>query len=199
MSPRIVNKEEKKKLILTEALRVFARQGFRNTKVADIAVSAGIGKGTVYEYFKSKDQIFEEAIFFLMDHINAEVGKEIYLVTDTTQKLKKYITKTFSAYEMNADVIDVMFDYWAEVVRNKHTREFMIELYKKYKEYIKSILDEGVEKNDFSIEDTESLALIIISAMDGIMLQWMLEKEKFPLQNVVKALVDSLIEGIIKK
>ena len=49
----------KKEQILYAALDVFAKQGLEKGKIADIAKQAGIGKGTVYEYFKSKDEIFK--------------------------------------------------------------------------------------------------------------------------------------------
>ncbi len=57
MAARIVDKILKKQDILSAALKVFGRQGFANTKMIDIALEAGIGKGTIYEYFRSKDEI----------------------------------------------------------------------------------------------------------------------------------------------
>jgi len=56
----------KKQLIIEAAIKVFARDGLEKGKIADIAKEAGIGKGTVYEYFRSKNDIFkviEESVF----------------------------------------------------------------------------------------------------------------------------------------
>ncbi|RMF59539.1 MAG: TetR/AcrR family transcriptional regulator, partial [Calditrichaeota bacterium] len=49
MSPKVVDKTAKRQEILDAALRVFARKGFKNTKMIDIAEEARIGKGTIYE------------------------------------------------------------------------------------------------------------------------------------------------------
>ena len=56
--PIVVDKEKKKREIIDAAIRVFSRQGYRRTKINDIAGEAGVGKGTVYEYFKSKEDLF---------------------------------------------------------------------------------------------------------------------------------------------
>ena len=55
--PKIVDKEAKKLDIVHAALKEFARRGVANTKMADIATAAGIGKGTIYEYFKDKNEM----------------------------------------------------------------------------------------------------------------------------------------------
>ena len=61
MSPKIIDKEAKKAEILQAAMQVFSRKGVAKTRMADIAVAAGIGKGTIYEYFRSKEEIFAAA------------------------------------------------------------------------------------------------------------------------------------------
>ncbi len=59
--PKIVDKEAKRKKILEASMRVFAKKGVENTKMKDIAKSAGIGKGTIYEYFNSRDEILQKS------------------------------------------------------------------------------------------------------------------------------------------
>ena len=68
MSPLIVDKEEKKRKILQAASDIFVEKGFSNVVISDIAQAAGIGKGTVYEYFKSKEELFSELLAFLFEH-----------------------------------------------------------------------------------------------------------------------------------
>jgi AcrR family transcriptional regulator len=67
-----MSKEEKRTLILKAAGRVFYLKGFEGTKIEDVAKEAGIGKGTVYEYFASKQQLFEEMVAYNRElHINS--------------------------------------------------------------------------------------------------------------------------------
>ena len=58
MAPKIVDKEAKKTQIIIAATQVFSKLGVAKTKMIDIAQAAGIGKGTIYEYFRSKEEIF---------------------------------------------------------------------------------------------------------------------------------------------
>ena len=74
MSPKYVDKEEKKRDLLKAAMRVFAQRGVVNTKMADIALAAGIGKGTIYEYFRSKEDIFAEAYHLVFQGIEEKIG-----------------------------------------------------------------------------------------------------------------------------
>ncbi len=65
--PKIVDKEAKRKDILNAAIHVFVEQGAAKTKIADIAKRANIGKGTIYEYFSSKEDIFQESMVLFME------------------------------------------------------------------------------------------------------------------------------------
>ena len=56
--PNRVNKEEKKRNIILAGNEIFSRDGFFNAKVEEIAKAADVGKGTIYEYFSSKDELF---------------------------------------------------------------------------------------------------------------------------------------------
>lgn len=66
-----VIKEGKRTLIMEAAVQVFSRKGYHNSKMEEIAVEAGIGKGTIYEYFPGKLQLLQEIMeesFRLYDH-----------------------------------------------------------------------------------------------------------------------------------
>ncbi len=87
-------KETKKKSIMDAAFSLFANNGFSNVKVSDIAEKAGIGKGTVYEYFKSKDDILVK----FLEYIKAELlqlGDTINRLPDFKAKLTTLITFEF--------------------------------------------------------------------------------------------------------
>ena len=60
--PKIVNKQEKRSRLVHAAIPIFAKSTFREAKMNDVAISADVGKGTLYEYFDSKDELFLEKI-----------------------------------------------------------------------------------------------------------------------------------------
>ncbi len=80
---------DKREAILRAAIKVFAGKGYFNSKVADIAGEAGIADGTVYLYFKSKDEILHSIFDRAMEEFIAEGKREIESIKDPAEKLRK--------------------------------------------------------------------------------------------------------------
>ena len=91
MSSESVKKEKKKEEIANAAFRLFMKNGYSSTKIADIADETNIGKGTVYEYFKSKDDIL---LYVILNNITREFSDLPELIAQHDSfydKLKVYI------------------------------------------------------------------------------------------------------------
>ena len=202
--PKIINKEAKKLEIIQAAMKVFAQKGFANTKMSDIAEAAKIGKGTIYEYFKSKDEIFEYVFTHFMESMETVVAKSIFKITDPVEKIR---TIFLSWAEMTSshsnDFVEIMLDFWAEAVRNKDSKKLgIINLDKMYEEFrivIKSILDEGVRLGKFKSVDTYLTASLMLGAMDGLMIQWIMNKEIFDIKKATEHSTNVFLTGICAK
>ena len=83
-------REEKKKEILRAAAKVFFVNGFEGAKIEDIAKEAGIGKGTVYEYFDSKQQLFEEMVAYSHQIIIGNLKKALAQGDSFNEKIKAF-------------------------------------------------------------------------------------------------------------
>ena len=118
MTPKIVDKEEKRNKILESAIRVFAKFGLPNTKMVQIAEAAGIGKGTIYEYFKSKEELAVAAFNVVMKEAQVQIAKRISKIEVPVEKLRTYILCWLDImHEEFLDYADIMLDIWAEGVR----------------------------------------------------------------------------------
>jgi len=86
-----LKKEEKKRKIIDAAIKIFARNGYFNSRVSEIAKEAGVADGTIYIYFKSKEEllsaIFDEALNVFVE----ESKKMLEEITDPIEKLKKIV------------------------------------------------------------------------------------------------------------
>src|SRR6266404_193302 len=80
---------DKREAILRAAIKVFARKGYFNSKVADIAAAAGIADGTVYLYFKSKDEILHSIFDRAMADFIAEGRREIAGIKNPVERLRR--------------------------------------------------------------------------------------------------------------
>ncbi len=72
-----VKKENKKEKIIKEAVKLFTKYGFEDVSVSSIAVEAGIGKGTIYTYFKTKDDILEGCAKYVFDTFASDIEKAV--------------------------------------------------------------------------------------------------------------------------
>ncbi|KKM09672.1 hypothetical protein SY88_17470 [Clostridiales bacterium PH28_bin88] len=80
---------DKREQILEAAIQIFAHQGFHDAKVEEIAAAAGVGKGTVYEYFRSKEELFYEMLDFVRALYVDQFQKEVLTATGVNETLKR--------------------------------------------------------------------------------------------------------------
>jgi AcrR family transcriptional regulator len=201
--PKIVDKEAKKMDILHVAMRVFARKGVVKTKMIDIATEAGIGKGTIYEYFHSKEDIFVTSFNYFFDSLESNVEQAISSEQDPVKQLRLLAEMSLeSVLHGSEEYAYIMMDFWAEGVRNKNP-EFLerIDLkgvYSEYRNIVKRILQNGINQGVFRDIDPKTAASVFIGVFDGIMLQWIMDRRAVNLNKVIEFLLDGFINGIKK-
>jgi len=199
MSPKIVDRENKRNEILIAAIRVFARQGVSRTKMIDIAHEAGIGKGTVYEYYKSKDEIFYESFRYFMQKTDDIIFKRLNEIKDPVARLEGYIDGWLESMSDSIDLVAIMMDYWAEGIRAKNEDSIfnLKKIYAEYRNAISVLLNEGIVKNKFKTVNTKITASILIGMLDGIALQWIMDRKLFRFNEVSEAVKNSFIKGLL--
>ncbi len=189
---------DKREKILYAAVRVFAKNGFYNSTISQIAKEAGVADGTIYIYFKNKDDIlikvFEEAMSVILTTLNEKMKE----VDDPVEKLRIYIENQFELatnYPDLAEVIQVELRQSA-----KFMKEYTNEPFRKYLNIIKDIINEGKEKGIFR-EDVDAglMKRVIFGTLDEITLHWVLKGKKYDLAPVVDKLHKIFLEGILKK
>jgi AcrR family transcriptional regulator len=202
--PKIVDKEAKKLEILHAAMHVFAKQGVEKAKMIDIAKTAGVGKGTIYEYFRSKEDIFTNAYKYFIRTMESMVQDALSKEEDPLKQLELIMTISLDVFmHIGEEFADIMMDFWAEGIRNKD-REFLDNinlkgLYSNYRRMIQQILKVGIERGVFKPMDTKTTASVLIAAFDGVMLQWIMDRKAIDLRKIPAVLLDGFVEGIKKR
>ncbi len=203
MAPRIVNKEQKKNEIMLAAMRVFAAKGAAKAKMTDIATEAGIGKGTIYEYFHGKEDIFAAAFNYHFQTIEDATRATIISSKDPVTKLNLLVQHSLRIFLSDSgEFAEIMMDFWAEGIRNKDSKILNIidlnQIYINYRKYISDILAEGIQSGIFRVLDTNAMSSALIAALDGLSLQWIMARETFDLQKAADIMLDGFLNGIIK-
>ena len=187
-SPQIAGRGEKGPLILQAATEVFAEQGFAAVTVAEIAERAGIGKGTVYEYFSSKDDL----LFAVFEWMNEQIFKRVNelleqggTVRDRFQRLLEFGGEiTAEQVEMQA----VILDFWAASRGTKSEERYnasCLTTFRAYRRLIADIVREGQAGGEFDhTVDAEAVAVMVVAAMDGLGIQIFFDRAIDPVATV---------------
>lgn len=106
----------KKEKIIESALKLFAEKGFHETRTADLALEASVGEGTIYHYFKSKEELFLRVFEQKMKGFVGNFLNSIKQCKTPDEKIKKIIEFHFSEIEANKSLFKIVFQELPEKV-----------------------------------------------------------------------------------
>lgn len=203
MCAKVVDKKEKKDQIVEAAIREFARKGLSRTTINDIANAAGIGKGTVYEYFSNKEEIVHETFRFFMHSLEPDFQAILISKVPAKEKLRQ-ILDSFSYFinsQYHNELMELMFEFWSEAIKDKGSKGLMFEemtkFYQVYREIFADIIIEGMGDGSFRKDiNPRSTAAMIMGTLDGLMVQWILEQETLDFQDILKNVTITVLNGI---
>jgi AcrR family transcriptional regulator len=197
--PKIVDKKEKRSRILESAIKVFAQKGVNNTKIADIAQAAGIGKGTVYEYYHSKEELITASFRHFMESMGGVIGRRLLHLRDPVDKLLAYFTAWGEIVDSESmGYIEVVLDFWAEGLRQEKTAMTinLAQMYAEYRATVKNLLDGCVSAGRIRPVDTQITASILLGTMDGLLVQWIADRDAFDIKLAIEMLPKIFISGL---
>lgn len=163
--------------ILEAATKVFARKGFYNATIADIAKAAEVAEGTIYLYFKNKDDLLISIFEHSIDLFIQAVNRELTGLPDPEEKLRRFVALHLQLVEANPDLAQVL------QIELRQSSKFMKEYeggkFAEYLRIVQSILEEGQAKNRFRTDlDPRILRRALFGAVDEMALDWLLMKKK---------------------
>ena len=186
---------DKRDAILRAATTVFARKGFFNSKVADIAKAAGIADGTVYLYFKSKDEILHSIFDQAMAGFIAEGRRELERTASPVDKLEKIAHLHLEKLGSDRDLAIV---FQIELRGSiKFMQEFSAAGFAEYLDIINQTIEEG-QKSGIFRRDLKSIvsAKIFYGAIDEMVTNWILSPKNYPLEPMAESVLKIFLGGI---
>jgi TetR/AcrR family fatty acid metabolism transcriptional regulator len=199
MSSTDTAKRERRSAILEAAIAAYAKRGYHQTRVEDIAAEADVSKGTIYLYFESRESILVAAFNQFMQQFGVGVAEILNSRSAPLEKIRQVFDETFRAAAENETLSRVMMDFWAASVHNPDMPH--IDLSKAYAEYravIADLLKQAVKQGDIRKDHPSMTANIILASLDGIILHWMMDPKLVPLNNISSQLFDLLVGGLRK-
>ncbi len=200
MTPRIVDKRAKRKEILKAALKVFARSGLSNFKMIEIADAAGVGKGTLYEYFPSKTDLIVGCFGDMVEDWAAYAGAQMEQAGDPLSQVRTVVSSTFEYFLNQPERVEAMFDFYAMGIPRRDGKPALIEMGPLYGEMIAQLgrtIQAGIDAGQFRPVNADLAASVILAAVDGLFFQIALQVVRFDDKELQEEVGDLLLGGLL--
>jgi len=186
---------EKFQRILDAAVAVFAEKGFFSSRVSDIADRADVADGTVYLYFKSKDEILMTAINTAFDAFMSLARTELKKLSDPGERLRRLAFLHLDAMGSNRNMAVVFQMELRQSTRflSEFSHHHMIE----YLGLVREAILEGQATGLFRQEMSDKFAAnCFFGALDEMVTSWVLSEHEYKLSNVADVVVDIFLNGM---
>lgn len=178
------SKPEKHALIIQAAAEVFAKSGYHSAKIQDVATAAGIGKSTIYEYFRTKEELFLAVYDDWIDNYKNHITSRVAEAPDALSKVDAIRDSAVEFYQSRAAQAPLLLEFWAHALRaeNPEFLERVVKLRLFLRNLGNDLTAQLVQAGWFEDVDVPSFTELETGISDGIFLGWVLEGQHFPLE-----------------
>jgi len=192
-----INKKAKDKYhrILEATVKVLSEQGFYQSTVSQIAKEAGVADGTIYLYFKNKDDILVHFFSFRTRQVFACLREEVEQADNTIDKLRSLVRRHLEEFQSDRNMAVV---YFTETHKSHRLVEQQIkEMSKMYLDIVAEIVEQGQEEGIIRKDLYVGLVKrVIVGAVDEVINTWLHSEGKYDLVSMADPLVELFLEGI---
>ena len=188
----------KREAILRAATRVFARNGYFSSKVADIARAADVADGTVYLYFKSKEEILHSIFDQNMAEAMTACHQLVEGLSDPREKLRRIAALHLERLGADRDLAVV---FQVELRGStKFMQEFSAAGFAEYLNLLCQIFEEGQRAGVFRKDlNAKVVSKILFGALDEMATNWIISKRSYQLEPMADVVMDVFLSGVSKK
>jgi len=191
-------KAKRQKQILTASMKVFSRYGYQNTDVEKIAGLAGLGKGTVYRYFETKQNLFLSTLEWGYNSLRKEIFDATEKIDDYLDRVKIVLYTYLRFFEKNRNFYRLLIQerVWAEVESAgwKWKEKQLSQI-----EHIENILTEGIREGYFKKVDPESCAYALWGLINSLLYKWLISEKRYPIKKELSVVQKTFFEGILNE
>jgi AcrR family transcriptional regulator len=183
--------------ILSAAEKVFAAKGFFPTTMSDIARRAEFGTGTLYKYFKSKEELYFTLIDEKVEEINRLVKTELSQRNSAVERIKKVLQLQFEFIERNRDFFRIYvsersrFEWTVKDDLGKGLHEKMVS----YIDILSEVIRQGIKKGEFRSMDPRDLAHALVGIVNSFVFEWLISREPYPLVSKLDTVLEIFLGG----
>jgi len=198
--------EEKRKHIIAAAIEVFAQDGLSNGKIATIAEKAGIGKGTVYEYFSSKEDIFAAVFHDFFNQMMTGYSQLIDAPMDPVKKIELVFDYSYDYLDQLREdesgqdwliFLEIFLQGFRDEFKGIKKLSFSAVLREMY-DIFKPIIEEGIQVGVFRQLDPDYVTFILFTALDGLSIHYFLNRDHYDTNKLKEITKEIFLNGLLQ-
>ncbi len=167
--------------ILAAAMAVFARKGFDQTSMDDIAAEAGLSKGGVYWHFKSKEEMILAILGQLFQQDLARLAAVQGDGEPVMERLRRLLDYALDDIRRLADQQALSVSFYAAALFQEPVRQELRGYLRQYREALEALIRQGMERGEFGDLSAQAAALAFMAQFEGLILLWMIDPEQIDL------------------
>ncbi len=196
MPPRPDVSEERRNQILDTAEDVFAKHGFDEARMDDIAERAGLSKGAIYWYFKKKDEIIGallERVFRRNIIALQRIAAEPASAKDRLSRCAEQISRDFQAMSR---LMPIALEFYSIALRQKSVRRHLASVYDELLAIFIPLIEEGTRNGELAVTDARRAATLLLATYEGLGLVWTISPKLVDWKTDGPQAVQMLLSGI---
>ncbi len=187
---------DKRARILRAAVKVFARKGFHNARVAEIARSAGVADGTIYLYFKNKEDLLISLFEEHVGQLNRDLRQSLDGLETTDERIRHVVRVQLGHIQEQRDLAEVLSVTLRQ--SNRFLRQFAAPTFSEYLDIIAEVVTKGQERGEVRRDvSPRVVARALFGALDGLLLTWALGRSPASrLERGAEQVADIIVRGL---
>jgi AcrR family transcriptional regulator len=199
MSPRPDVSEERKDQIMNAAEEVFSQKGFSDARMDDIAEETGLSKGTLYLYYKSKDDLIIAILDRIFQHEFRTFENLDFASMSATDAIWTFAETTSNDVKMMMRLLPITYEFMGLAFRNKFVQKAFKTYLNHYLDIITPIIQHGIDTGEFRPANAKEVAIAMGAIMEGTLLLWVYDNSLIEPEKHLRSGMKLLLEGVQAK
>jgi AcrR family transcriptional regulator len=188
--------ERKRTVILDAARAIFSRQGYAAAAVDDVAEEAGIAKGTLYLYFKSKEELYLAALARDLRDLAARAGAEMDRAGTFREKVRAFLAVRMEYSEAHEDFLRIYLAEYGSMFIKTPSRKELYRLSRESMRRMRAAVEQAIRRGEVRRMPPGAVAAVIMDVARGLVERRLLGWKDFQAPDEIAFAVDLLWSGI---
>lgn len=195
-SAPLLSRPNAKERILEAALEVFSHKGFHPATMDEIAEKAGVGKGTLYRYFETKEKLFAELVRLRLEELGTTAGSVIDGRDDVLTMISKGIRMYFEFFDRNQRLYRLIIQEQLDL--GEHSPDEYFRKVMRAIPNLKRKVYEGTQQGILKDVDFQTVFYGTMGFAHGVIQKWLARDCSYPLVNELPGVLEVLFYGFVK-